>query len=255
LAGKRVAKTRPTLPMHFKKNGYKTGGGGKLYHASSLSADRHTGYFDARPWDEYFPSKTQQMPFKVEPKSYPVNGMPGNYAGRFDWAALDIDPDEMADAKVVAWAKEQLSQVHDQPLFLAVGIYRPHIPWWTPKKYFDQTPWENVVRPEVIEHDLDDVPGAGRKKARQSEQKWMVENDQRANAVQGYQASVNFAMIGWDGCWRPWTMGRGRRTPLSCGGQVMDTTSDRRNIGRGWPLGTDDSRAADLCHSRRRGES
>ena len=194
----KILKDRTTLPQHFKNNGYKTQGGGKLYHAASLSGGMYEGYLDPRPWDEYFPSKNRQMPKEVAPPRIPANGNPMFYNGHMDWAALDIDTNEMADAKVVSWAEKQLSKKHDQPLFLAVGIYRPHIPWWTPKEYFEKHPIEEIVLPEVIEDDLADVPEAGRAMRKQGWHKWTVENGKWEEAVRGYNASVSFTddMIG-----------------------------------------------------------
>lgn len=187
-----------TLPHAFQNNGYKTMGGGKLYHAASLSKQGYTGFLDPRPWDEYFPSKDRQMPQEVLPKDVPTNTHKDFYGGRFDWAELDIDPDEMADAKVVAWAERQLSQLHDTPLFLGVGIYRPHIPWYTPKCYFDQHPLEEVELPEVLENDLNDVPHAGTAKLKRQWHQWLVDHDKWEGAVRGYNASVSFAddMVG-----------------------------------------------------------
>lgn len=194
----RVLKDRTTLPRHFKNNGYKTLAGGKLYHAASLSNGMYEGYLDPRPWDEYFPSKNRQMPEEIDPPKVPANGNPKFYNGHMDWAALNIDTEDMADAKVVSWAEKHLSKKHNKPLFLAVGIYRPHIPWWTPREYFDRNPIENIVLPEVPQNDLDDVPEAGRAMRKQGWQKWMVDNGKWKEAVQGYNASVSFAddMIG-----------------------------------------------------------
>ncbi len=162
----RLLQNVTTLPQHFRDHGYKTLGGGKLYHASSLSQQAYTGFLDARPWDAYYPSKERQMPKEVAPERVPMHSNKVFYGGRFDWAALDIDINDMADAQVVAWAEQQLSQVHDSPLFLAVGIYRPHIPWWTPKPFFDQHPLDQIALPEVLANDLDDVPEAGRRMAK-----------------------------------------------------------------------------------------
>lgn len=186
-----------TLPESFQKAGYITKGGGKIYHAHSLVPEAFTGFLDPEPWDEYFPSKERQMPEEVTPEKWPVNSTT-YYKGRFDWAPLAIDDEEMADGKVVHWAQQLLSQEHEKPLFLAVGIYRPHIPWWTPKKYFDLHPLEEIRLPEVLESDLDDIPEAGMKFPRTHWQEWILENDYWEQAVQGYLASVSFtdAMVG-----------------------------------------------------------
>ncbi|MEM1293963.1 MAG: sulfatase [Verrucomicrobiota bacterium] len=194
-----LTKDLTTLPKSFQEAGYLTKGGGKIYHAHTLSEAALEGFLDPEPWDSFFPSKSQQLPAEVTPSGdWPVNGNGDWYRGRFDWEALDVDDDEMADAKVVSWAEKELSKVHEKPLFLAVGIYRPHIPWWTPKRYFDLHPLSEIALPEVEFDDLDDVPPAGRDFPREHWQKWIEENGQWANAVQGYFASVSFtdAMVG-----------------------------------------------------------
>lgn len=193
-----LIKDRTTLPQHFKNNGYETLGGGKLYHGATLQEHQYAGFMDSRPWDAYFPSKTRQMPKEVAPDKIPKNGNIAFYDGYFDWAQLDIDTDDMADAKVVSWAESQLSKKHEKPLFLGVGIYRPHIPWWTPKKYFDMYPIDKVALPEIVENDLGDVPKAGQDMTHRDWHKWVKDNNKWREAVQAYKASVSFTdeMVG-----------------------------------------------------------
>ncbi|MEM8952633.1 MAG: sulfatase-like hydrolase/transferase [Verrucomicrobiota bacterium] len=190
-------KDATTLPQLFKDNGYLTLGGGKLYHAASLSNWGHEGYLDPEPWDDFFPSKQQQLPKEALPPQVPTNGNKKFYKGFFDWAALEIEDDEMGDAKVVSWAEEILAQDHEQPVFLAVGIYRPHIPWYTPASYFDQYP-DSDYTPEAPPDDLDDVPAAGQDMARRHWHEWITENKKWPDAVQAYLASATFAdaMVG-----------------------------------------------------------
>ena len=188
-----------TLPQHFQDRGYKTMGGGKIYHAHSLNEQAYQGFLDPKPWNEFFPSKRQQMPVEIDPVPMPENGNPKHYGGHMDWSALDITDNEMADGKVVSWAEKQLAKRHEKPLFLAVGIYRPHVPWYTPKSWFDKLPSaEQITMPEFLAGDLDDVPAAGQKMARRHWQKWMVDNDKWRGFVRGYIASVLFAdaMVG-----------------------------------------------------------
>lgn len=192
-------KGRTTLPQHFRDHGYRVVGGGKIYHGATLSPKLYTGLIDPEPWHEYFPSKECQMPPEVRPPGrFPVNGCPDIYRGWFDWAPLDIEPEEMADAKVVAWAEKQMAKEHDAPLFLGVGIYRPHIPWYTPRCYYDMHPLDQIELPDVPENALADIPEAGRAMAKPHWHQWIVENGKWREAVQAYCASVSFVddMIG-----------------------------------------------------------
>jgi len=83
----------------------------------------------------------------------------------FDWSPIDIPDEETGDYSSVAWVISQLKKEHTEPFFLACGVYRPHLPWYVPKKYFDMFPLENVQLPNVLENDLDDVPAAHAKMA------------------------------------------------------------------------------------------
>ena len=132
------------------------------------------------------------------PENWPVNSSRKFYRGHFDWAPLQIPNAEMADAKVVSWAAKRLAKRHDQPLFLSVGIYRPHLPWYAPQKYFDRFPLDEIQLPKHLKGDLDDVPAAGQKMAKRHWHKWINDNGEWKKAVQGYLASIAFAddMVG-----------------------------------------------------------
>lgn len=188
----------PTLPEHFRENGYKVIGGGKLYHAANLSEVMLEGYLDPRPWDEYFPSKHRQLPDEFVPAGNSVHGSNKFYGGRFDWEALDIQDDAMGDGQVVSWAERQLAREHDKPLFLSVGIYRPHIPWYTPKKWFEQYPIQDVRLPPNPNADRQDIPEAGTEATKHAWHQWLVDHDKWGDATQAYLASVSFAdaMVG-----------------------------------------------------------
>lgn len=184
-----------TIPDTLQNGGYKTMRGGKLYHAHTLRESAYEGHLDPDPWDGYFPSRNLQLPEEVEPAAWPVNTNNMFYRGRFDWAALDIEDSEMGDAKVVSWAEEELSKTHEKPLFIGVGIYRPHWPWWTPQKYFDQHPLENIEFLDEPEDDLDDLPESGLNMVRKKWDDWILENNKRKEAMQGYLASMTFADV------------------------------------------------------------
>jgi arylsulfatase A-like enzyme len=102
---------------------------------------------------------------------------------------------DMPDYKVVDWAITELAKKHEKPFFQAVGIFRPHIPWYVPQKYFDMYPLDKVKLPYVKEGWLQDLPPAAQQSGskRRKWHEWIVENDQWKKAIQGYLASITFA--------------------------------------------------------------
>ncbi len=177
-----------TLPQYFKANGYYVAGAGKIFHNDQP---------DTRAWEAYFPSLEHPMPGDPRPPGErPVNmtSFPNMYTA-FDWAPLDVADDEMGDSKSVAWITEQLQREHDKPFFLGCGIYKPHLPWYVPRKYYDLFPLEEVQLPDVLPDDLADIPDRGRDIAHRggNYHKHVVEAGQWKKAVQGYLASMAFS--------------------------------------------------------------
>ena len=88
-----------------------------------------------------------------------------------------------------------LGKKRDQPFFLACGIFRPHLPWYAPKKYFDLYPLEKIKLPERIEGDLHDVPSQGVKlsAARRNEFLNIKKQGKWKDGVRSYLASISFA--------------------------------------------------------------
>ena len=140
-----LLKDAVTLPEYFRSHGYHTMRGGKIYH--------HKQATDPRSWNEAFPSLDIHIPeINVAPNHDEI--------GLREWGygPLDIPEEEMDDAQVASWAVEQLNKQHDKPFFLAAGFFHPHLPVYAPRKYFDMHPIENIVLPEILENDRDDLP-------------------------------------------------------------------------------------------------
>jgi len=115
--------------------------------------------------------------------------------GMFDWAPLETDDAQMGDFKSVDYVLGQLQAPRDKPFFLACGIYRPHLPWYVPKKYFDMFPLESVQLPKVMRDDLNDVGERARDIAYRggAYHRHVLDAHQWRAAVQGYLASIAFA--------------------------------------------------------------
>ncbi|HSG70993.1 MAG TPA: sulfatase, partial [Planctomycetaceae bacterium] len=167
-----------TLPQHFQSE-YDVVGCGKIYHG---------GYNDDSSWHVYQKSYGDPKP------SREVLNDPHSRAGGIVFGALDEDDSAMSDYKLVDYAGKYLQAKHDKPFFLACGLYRPHMPWQVPRKYYEKFPLESIVLPNVPEEDLEDVPKAGVKMAGpQGDHATVLKTDNWAYAVQAYLASISFA--------------------------------------------------------------
>ena len=177
------------MPKYFSRNGYWSAGSGKMLHY----------VIDPQSWDDYFPEKAKDDPFPrtFYPVKRPVN-LPRAGEWQYDetdWAALDVDDEEFGgDWLVTKWIGEQLQRAHDKPFFLACGLYRPHEPWFVPKKYFEPFPLETIQPgPGYKAGDLDDVPPAGQKLGRNRYFAHIQKEGQWKKGIQAYLASIHFA--------------------------------------------------------------
>jgi len=177
-----------TIPQYFTANGYFSAGAGKIFHNDQP---------DPQSWEDYFPSKGKHFPPYIYPDKRPQN-MPyskGMYV-EFDWWAHDKPDEETGDYKSVRWISRQLNKKHTKPFFLACGLYRPHLPWFVPKKYFEMFPLGDIQLPKVLENDWDDLPARARKLAGGSKKVYhdnVVKHDKWKEAVRAYLASIAYA--------------------------------------------------------------
>lgn len=168
-----------TLPQHFMAHGYEAVGSGKIYHGR---------YPDPPSWNDYLPKGSDPKP------TDDVLNDPRSRSGGIVWGVLDVDDKQMNDHKMVDYAVNYLSRKHEKPFFLACGIFRPHMPWQVPRKYYDMYPPEELTLPKVPDDDLQDVPPAGVRMARpERDHATMLETGNWRLAVQAYLASISFA--------------------------------------------------------------
>lgn len=181
-----------TIGQYFRENGYYTAGAGKIFHY---------GQVDTLGWDAYYPSILKPMPNDIFPEIRPAN-MPTfeHMYSMFDWAGLPISDEETGDFESVNYISKQLEKEHEKPFFLACGIYRPHLPWYVPQKYFDRFPIDEIQLPKIMENDTADLGAVAKELISRggNYHKHVVESGQWKGAVQGYLASVSFAdeMVG-----------------------------------------------------------
>ena len=183
----------------LKKNGYFTIGGGKIFHGyyeygSNIKADYNDSGQSREAWDEYF-----HFPREPRPESGPNNGLKIPF-GNFDWSKEFNPPENLMPDKILAqWGARQLSQSRATPFCLALGFYRPHLPWYVPKQFFDLYPIDQIKLPDyLLKGDLSQLPPFAQKFAENfSDQRNIdsVDDSQHTiwrKGIQAYLASLSF---------------------------------------------------------------
>ena len=177
------------LPEFFQKNGYYVAGGGKLFRGYHFNEE-----VKGRGFDEYYPSKTQDLPSFAGLKF--SSKLPlGGWSTRADWGPChpDVTLADHPDGMTGNWATKKLQEGKlKEPFFLGAGIFMPHLPNYAPQKYFDRFPLEKIQLPEGYrENDLDDVPKAHSKMAHNPWLPRVRATGQWKHAIQGYLACTN----------------------------------------------------------------
>ena len=195
-----------TLPQYFKNHGYYTAGAGKIFHHTPghnppVSWNEFQDQVFDDPWnfttwspEGYWLDYGYRGPITPLPSWKPLHGI-HELGTPMDWGAIPAKHEEdYGDVQVANYGRDFLKKEHTKPFFLALGIYRPHIPWHVPREYFDLYPLDEIVLPEVPDNELDDVPEEGRRLATRRRDFQIIKDAGKwKEAVQGYLASISFA--------------------------------------------------------------
>ena len=135
---RRVMPNVLTLCQHFKQNGYTTVSLGKIFH--------HYIKDDPQGWSEV-PWRPTEGRWKgrgyLTPEAQAAAA--GTARGRGPaYESADVPDTAYPDGVLATKAVETLRRVKDKPFFLAVGFYKPHLPFNAPKRYWDRYPPETI---------------------------------------------------------------------------------------------------------------
>jgi len=154
--GTPLVRARPdlrTLPQHFRKNGYRTVSLGKIYHH---------GNDDPAGWDER-PRVGRDLYHSGEIREYRKKRLAEadrlGYRGprRYNHAAgpstecLDVPDAAYSDGAITDEALRQLNRHRNRPFFLAVGFWKPHLPFTAPRRYWDLYRRDQIPLPDKTE--------------------------------------------------------------------------------------------------------
>lgn len=201
---------RATWPQHFKNNGYYSARVSKLFHmgvpggiqigGDGRDHDKYNGADDKASWTERFNSPGPEWMAKGDGETLegnPDGEKPVVGGNTFVVVEADGDDDVHSDGKTAAKAVELLARHKDKPFWLGVGFVRPHVPFVSPRQYYEPfKPFSKMLLPPKLPGDWDDIPKPGINYKTSSNMK--MDERRQKKAVGGYYASVAFmdAMVG-----------------------------------------------------------
>ena len=179
-----------SMPQAFRNAGYFAARIGKLYHYNVPNSIGTNGHDDPGSWEmEMNPAGVDRL--KEQPKIFTLT--PGQFGGTLSWYASPESDDHHTDglmADDAEWVLERCAQRNDRPFFLAVGFFRPHTPYVSPKNYFDLYPEDKVPVVEGIQEDQADIPAPGLGSYKKEQDK--LTPKLRRECRQAYLASISF---------------------------------------------------------------
>ncbi len=190
--------TMITLPQHFKNHGYFCQNIGKMFHNMGETQDRRSWSIDevlhkGGHADDTVYKNTPEALRKLPKFKAPVT------------EELDVPDTAYRDGQIANLAAAMLRDHagSKQPFFLAVGFWRPHLPFVAPKKYWDlydpdkiplpEAPYPPEEVPDIAMHPSGEIRGYGQVP---KEVDFTTEEVRRYR--HGYYASISFmdAQIG-----------------------------------------------------------
>ncbi|GIW78346.1 MAG: iduronate-2-sulfatase [Gemmatales bacterium] len=136
-----------TLPEYFKAHGYECISLGKVFHAPEDTAKAWSKppWAPKPPYARYLTEEARTIA-KRNPTRHPAFRGPV-------FEAADVDDDKYQDGELAAKAIEELHRLQkgEKPFFLAVGFYKPHLPFLAPKRYWDLYNREKLPLPDNLD--------------------------------------------------------------------------------------------------------
>jgi len=186
-----------TLPQLFKRHGIFAARVGKLYHYG-VPADIGTSSLDDYySWDLVVNPRgrdreNQEKIFSIQP-NVTAPGASSAFGGTLSWLADDEGEDtEHTDGIGATEAVKLLERFKREarPFFLAVGFYRPHTPYVSPKKYFDLYPTNKITLPPLSADDRARPIAPAWASSHPAQDK--LTDDVRRQAIQAYHAATSY---------------------------------------------------------------
>jgi len=185
-----------TIGQKFRRENYHSVRVGKIYHYHNPRDIGTAGHDDSFTWDRtvnpYGRDKKEEHKIKtLKPK---LDG------GTLSWLASDGKDEEQTDGIGATAAVGFLDEFakSGENFFLAFGLYRPHVPFVAPKKYFDLYDLADFQVPESSEEYLQTIPKPAAISVRSKKEQVHLDQELAKTIKRAYYATTSFmdAQIG-----------------------------------------------------------
>lgn len=169
-----------SMHQYFKQEGYYTYGGGKLWHPGKMGAHDT----DPTNWTELYTGGTGSPGGSYKKWTVPSKS---NYS----WSGGTFNVhDKAGDTKMADhFAKKIKNYDSDKPFFMALGFFRPHMPWNCSKEFWDMFDNSKIVKPQGYKAgDMNDVSDGT-----QNIHADIVKAGKWEDAIHGYLACLAYA--------------------------------------------------------------
>lgn len=167
LTSERTVPGARTMPELFRRSGYRTVMIGKISHQPDGRVYNYDGSGDGRievphAWDEL---ATPYAPWKYAWSAFFAYSNGKSREDRSEYRPVfempEVADNELPDGLIAEAAMEKIDSLagSESPFFLAVGFYKPHLPFVAPKRYWDL--YEKAEIPEPDDKDPKTVFGHG----------------------------------------------------------------------------------------------
>ena len=175
-----------TLPQLFRANGYFTAGIGKIYHMGQDTTGKPAMFQDLKSWNHFFDSSLDAPKTGRQGKG---RNLTANRLKWCEWREAEGTDNDQPDGINTTEALRVLEERHDKPFFLALGIHKPHDPFFAPRKYFELYP-ENSTK--LAQDPADRSPQVRHAIPNNNEFASFTDKERR-EFKRAYQACVSFA--------------------------------------------------------------